>query len=72
MRIERFNMRGVHSRGVYDGGDDERRLAAGYRSDAALAAHWPRTASLLRDIALDWDRYAEAEDLRAAQMRLRS
>ena len=42
VRVERFNMRGVHSRGVYDGGDDERRLAAGYRSDAALAAHCSR------------------------------
>ena len=70
--VERFNMRGVHSRGVYDGGDDERRLAAGYRADAALAARWPRTASMLRDIASDWERYAEAEDLRAAQRRLRS
>ena len=27
IQIERFNMRGVHSRGIYQGGDEERDFA---------------------------------------------
>ena len=72
LKVERFNMRGVYSRALYAGGDDERHFATGYRNDAELSARWPRTAFLLRDIAQDWERHAEAEDRRAAQMRLRS
>ena len=70
--VERFNMRGVHSRAVYAGGDDERVLAESYKSDAAHASAWPRTASMLLAIAADWDEHALAQDAHAAQMKLRS
>ena len=72
IQIERFNMRGVHSRGVYDGGDQERALAAATRAWAEVAAQWPRTASLLDAVAKGWEADAERADLQAAHRRLRS
>ena len=58
----RYNQRGVTSRGVYDGGAQERKLAEGYRSDASMmASRWPFTAKLLREIADGYD--AEAHDM---------
>lgn len=52
LQIGRTNQRGVTSRGVYDGGDQERALENDYREMASrIATRWPRTARLLRDIA---------------------
>ena len=51
----KFNLRGVTSRGMFDGGEQERSLADQYRTDAArTSSSWPFTASLLRRLA---DRY---------------
>ena len=48
----KFNLRGVTSRGMFDGGEQERSLADGYRADAAkIASSWPFTAHLLRRLA---------------------
>ena len=48
----KFNLRGVTSRGMFDGGEQERSLADGYRGDAArIASTWPLTAQLLRRLA---------------------
>ena len=48
----KFNLRGVTSRGMFDGGEQERSLADGYRADAArISSLWPFTASLLRRLA---------------------
>ena len=48
----KFNLRGVTSRGMFDGGEQERSLADGYRADAArIASSWPFTAQLLRRMA---------------------
>ena len=63
----RFNMRGVYSKGIYDGGDEERRFAQQNRNWAAACAAWPRTARMLHVIAADWDRHAEHEDTQAQQ-----
>jgi excisionase family DNA binding protein len=64
--IGRLNSRGVTSRGAYDGGQQERDLAAQYREwSAALRARWPRTARILRDIASSYDRDAHHQDVRA-------
>jgi hypothetical protein len=72
LRTERYNMRGVHSRGVYEGGDQERELAnAAFDAAEALAA-WPRTAALLRKIGRIWDDEAKQADLEAAHRRLKS
>lgn len=59
------NSRGVTSRGVYDGGDQERALAARYREWAHTAERWPRTSRLLRELADDYERDARREDDRA-------
>ena len=72
IQIERFNMRGVHGRAVFEGGDQERDLAAQNYRNADLAAAWPRTAALMRAIARNWDEDAKRADLEAAQRKLRS
>ena len=51
-----FNLRGVTSRGMFDGGKQERSLADGYRADAArIASSWPFTARLLRELANSYE-----------------
>ncbi|MFA7439425.1 MAG: hypothetical protein WCZ66_00470 [Sphingomonadaceae bacterium] len=69
---ERVNMRGVTVRGVFDGGDQERELAAKYRKDAGATQRWPKTSEMLRRIASRWDEYAKEWDIDAKQQRLRS
>ena len=65
--IERFNMRGVYIKGIYDGGDEERRFASEYHEWAETCVAWPRTSVMLDSIAKGWDRQAEDEDIRAQQ-----
>jgi len=51
-RIGTINKRGVTSRGVFDGGELERKEAAYYRSHAKAARpKWSRTASILESLA---------------------
>jgi excisionase family DNA binding protein len=60
------NQRGVTSRGVFDGGQQERDLAARYRQWAKqTAGNWPRTSRVLRGLAEDYERQAQREDARA-------
>lgn len=60
------NDRGVTSRGVYDGGQQERELAGRYRIWAkATADNWPRTSRVLRGLAESFERDAQREDERA-------
>ena len=48
----KFNLRGVTSRGPFEGGGQERSLADGYRADGArIASSWPFTSQLLRKLA---------------------
>ena len=72
IQLERFNMRGVHSRGVFDGGDQERELARSARESAKIAAAWPRTAAVHMAIAVGYDEDARRNDVEAAQRKLRS
>jgi hypothetical protein len=72
IQIERYNMRGVHNRGVYEGGDQERDLAKTNYQAAALSSAWPRTAALLQAIAKTWEEEAKRIDIEAAQRRMRS
>ena len=72
VEIERYNMRGVYGKAVFEGGDKERELAEEYRRYAAIATAWPNTSALLTAIAKGWLRDAEREDLEAAQRKLRS
>lgn len=67
-----YNSRGVVSRGIGDGGRQERELAAKYRKmSGAVRAKWPRTATMLHfiadsydDDAKQWDVDSELHDLR--------
>ena len=63
-----FNGRGVFTKALDDGGNQERAIAARYRGYAdALAFTHPRTAGLLRRISDDYERDAQREDERAQQ-----
>lgn len=55
--------RGVTMRGVYDGGRQERGIAADLRRDAAaLDVQWRRTARMLRSLASTYEGFATRED----------
>jgi hypothetical protein len=69
---ERYNMRGVVTRSLFEGGEQERELARTYRKWLEERREYPRTAALLGRIANSWDREAELEDIRAQQDKLRS
>ncbi len=58
--------RGVTVRGPYDGGDQERKLAAQYRDwSTAIINVWPRTGMALRIVAEHYEREARREDAAA-------
>ena len=62
----RTNLRGVTSRGVFDGGGQEKSLSEKYRQDAAkIGARWPFTARLLRQLATGYESEARREDQQA-------
>lgn len=71
IQTERFNMRGVTIRGMYDGGDQERVLVDEYQGYARASHRWPRTAAMLERMAEGYRRDAEREDLEVRQRRLR-
>jgi hypothetical protein len=59
LRTALFNRRGATSRGMLDGGDQERILAAKYREQAEpFLDRWPRTATVFRDLAEIYERHA--------------
>ncbi len=62
IHIARFNMRGVFTKAMYEGGRKERGFAAQYRDWAQATTQWPRTSGMLRQIAEDWERHAEQAD----------
>lgn len=56
LRLHIVNGRGVTSRGLEDGGEQERKLAADYRAKAeALADTAPRMAALFRRVAVSYE-----------------
>ena len=59
------NLRGTFSKGIYEGGDQEREIAAKFNQYADLSAKWPRTSAVLRGVANDYLREAAQEDERA-------
>ena len=63
--IGKSNLRGVITRETH-GGAQERELAESYRKDAGkIAARWPFTANLLRQLAQYYEADARREDTRA-------
>lgn len=70
LRIELANRRGVTTRGLEDGGAQERALADMYRTNAdQFADRWPRTAAVLRALAGSYDADARREESQAERWR---
>jgi hypothetical protein len=59
------NMRGGFSKSLYEGGKQERELAARYQQYADICSKWPRTAAALRGVAETYLDQADREDERA-------
>ena len=65
-KIGIFNARGIVSKTLNEGGEQERELAARYRRHADhCRIRWPYTARALRDLAESYERSARSEDGRA-------
>ncbi len=65
-QVEVYNSRGITSRGLTDGGQQERALAQMYRRYASFASiTWPRTAAMLIRIAESYEREARRHDIDA-------
>ncbi|MBB3271388.1 hypothetical protein FHW75_002543 [Pseudomonas sp. OG7] len=69
--IERSNMRGVFSKAIGEGGDQERDLAYQARAWAQASVDFVRTHAMLEQIAQSWLRDAERADTMAKQDALR-
>jgi hypothetical protein len=70
IHIAAINRRGVTTRSLFEGGQQERAVAERYRHwEGHLASGWPRTARVLRNLAEDLERDAQRED---AEARVRS
>lgn len=71
LAIERFNMRGVYSKAIGEGGQQERVLAKQCQDWAAAMPASPRTSAMLMGVAESWLREAERADQSAAKESLR-
>lgn len=70
LRMELLNRRGVTTRGLEDGGAQERALADKYRNEAqSLADQWPRSAAVLRALAEGYAADARREESEAERWR---
>ena len=66
LRTGYFNLRGSYMKGIYEGGQQERELAAKYDRYAEICSRWVRTAEVHRRLARQYRAEAEREDERAA------
>lgn len=69
--LERINMRGVYSKALDEGGQQERSLAQQARSWATAMPIYPRTSAILVRIAEVWDQQAADADIDAEKEALR-
>lgn len=69
--IECFNKRGVYSKGMNEGGDQEREFAKRYTAWADATLKYPRTSTMLMAISEDWIRTAERADVEAEKSKLK-
>ena len=68
-KIGKFNLRGMTTKTMYEGGEQERELANKFREDAERFGNvWPFTARLLRQIADCYEAQAVDEDVHASAM----
>ncbi|MDW7599183.1 hypothetical protein R1V99_01145 [Stenotrophomonas maltophilia] len=70
-QMECFNKRGVHSRGINEGGGQERELAARYQAWSDALPHFPRVSAMLLSVADGWRAHAEREDVEAEQSKMK-
>ncbi|MFJ2620154.1 helix-turn-helix domain-containing protein [Glutamicibacter sp. NPDC087344] len=69
LHIGKTNQRGITTRGMFDGGDQERALEKEYSDMAAkISTQWPRTARMLRGIANSYQLEARRHDAEAERM----
>jgi hypothetical protein len=67
---EIFNSRGVTSRGVFDGGAQERELAASWQTRAArIRDEWPRLGAMFDGVAARYEADARERDQEAERLR---
>lgn len=69
--IECFNKRGAHSRGINEGGGQERELAARYQHWSDELPHFPRVSAMLLSVADGWRAHAKREDVEAEQGKMK-
>lgn len=71
IELEQANSRGVVSKAMFEGGEQERILAQKWRDMAErLGLRWPRTRAMCERIASYWESDAKHEDERAEKRRL--
>lgn len=68
---ERYNMRGVYSKSLYEGGTQEREIARRYKEWSHATSAYPITSMLLDRIAESYEQDAAREDERARLDKLR-
>lgn len=72
IEIEQLNSRGVTTRALFEGGDQERALSKSWRNWAEIIGlSWPRTRAMLERIADSWEARARREDESAEKDRHR-
>ena len=71
LAVERFNMRGVYSKAIGEGGQQERTLAKQCQNWATAMPGSPRTSAILMGMAENWLREAERAEQSAAKEALR-
>jgi len=69
--IECFNKRGVYSKGINEGGNEERGFAERYKGWADATLKYPRTSAILMAISDDWRRSSERADIEAEKSKLK-
>ena len=70
LRVELYNSRGPTTRGAFDGGEQEREVAAMYSGQSEkFADRWPRATSVMRELAEGYERDARRLDEEAERRR---
>lgn len=64
-----YNRRGVTTRGITDGGTQERELAEDYRARSRKFQEWPRTAAIFTGLARSYENEAHIADREAESHR---
>ena len=67
IQIGLYNKRGVFTRMLYEGGQQEKKLAEQYREWASSMPHCVRTSAMLFRVADEWEYSAKRADIQAAK-----